>query len=157
MKRKSTQVPVTLTTSCRGFTLIEVLVALTVVVALTTIFTATVPAARKAASVNGQYSQAISLCQHKIDQMRAVGYGRINYDELEPLYIDDSRTTPPYNFAEVDQVADYLHDPTATLDVDSIPGRPNEVLVTATITWGTTTHESKRSSMSLSAVIANVE
>jgi len=139
-----------------GFTLVEVMISLMVFVVLTLIFAACVPTARKAAKTNGQYSQAISLCQHKIDQLRAVGYGRITYDELSDAgIIDEARTTQPFSFTGVDDVAAYLPQPTTTLSVDDVG--TDQLLVTATITWRTTTYESKASTASLSAIIANVE
>ncbi len=140
----------------RGFTLIEVMISLGVFVALTLIFAACVPVARKTAKANGQYSQAISLCQHKIDQLRAVGYGRVNYDELSDAgIIDDSPSAQPFSFNTVDDVAEYLPQPTSTLAVEDFGA--DQLKVTATITWQNTTYQSKISRASLSAVIANVE
>jgi prepilin-type N-terminal cleavage/methylation domain-containing protein len=139
----------------RGFTLIEVMLSLMVFVVLTLIFAAAVPVAHKTAKMSGQYSQALSLCQHKIDQLRAVGYGRIDYDELSDAgIIDDSPSYPPFSFVGVDQVADCLSQPTATLSLDF---GVDEVKATATITWRSGTDASKTSTASLSAIIANVE
>jgi len=139
-----------------GFTLIEVLLALAMLVVLTFVFTACATASRKVAKMNGQYSQAISLCQHKIDQLRAVGYGRVNYTELEDAeIIDGTPTSSPYSFKVVDDVAAYLPSPTATVRVQSIAS--NQLKVTATVTWRNTTYQTKTSTMSLSAIIANME
>jgi len=139
----------------QGFTLVEVMLSLLVFVVLTLIFAGSVPVAYRTAKMNGQYSQALSLCQHKIDQLRAVGYGRINYDELSDAgIIDDSPTTPPYSFSGVDRVADYLPHSTATLALTYGTG---EVKATATITWAVGTDLNKTSTVTLSAVIANVE
>jgi len=140
----------------RGFTLVEVMVSLMLFAVITLIFAACVPSGRKASEMNGQYSQAISLCQHKIDQLRAVGYGRINYTELSDAgIIDDSPSSLPFSFVAVDQVANYLPRPTATLSIQDIAA--NQVKVTATITWTTTSYEAKTSTASLSAIITNVE
>lgn len=142
-------------TKCkRGFTLIEVMISLMVFVVLTCIFAACIPVAKKASRMNGQYSQAISLCQHKIDQLRAVGYGRLTYDGLSDIYIDDSPTSLPYSFAGIDDVGNYLIQPTATLNI--IKGT-DEAKVTVTITWKSSSSESMRSSAHLSAIITNVE
>ncbi|MGB9620187.1 MAG: type IV pilus modification PilV family protein [Armatimonadota bacterium] len=139
----------------RGFTLVEVVLSLIVFVVLTLIFAASVPIAHRTAKMNGQYSQALSLCQHKIDQLRAVGYGRINYDELSDAgIIDDSPTTPPFSFVGVDQVATYLPQPAATLSLSYGTG---EITATATVTWKSNPHQNRMSRVSLSAVIANVE
>lgn len=143
---------------CEGFTLVEVIISIFVLGALTLIFAACVPVARKTARMNGNYSQAISLCQHKIDQLRAVGFGRLNYTELEDAQIiDPTPNGSPYSFVAVDEVATYLPSPTATVSIGIVPGRSNEILVNARVTWHNTTYESKTSTASLSAIIANVE
>jgi len=142
----------------QGFTLVEVLISMMVLVALTLIFAASVPAGRKAAIVNGQYSQAISLCQHKIDQVRAVGYGRASFVELNDAgFIDGTPTTSPYSFELVDGVETFLPESTATLATDYDPAYPNQITVTATITWKNITYQAKTSTISVSAIIANVE
>lgn len=140
----------------KGFTLVEVMISLITFAVLTLIFAATVPLAKKTAHMNGQYAQAISLCQHKIDQLRAVGYGRINYTELSDAgIIDDNPTTSPFSFNEVDQVEEYLPQPNATLNVESLGA--DKLRITASITWRTTTYETKTSTASLTAIITNVE
>jgi prepilin-type N-terminal cleavage/methylation domain-containing protein len=139
----------------RGFTLVEVMLSLMVLVVLTLIFAASVPVAHKTAKMSGQYSQALSLCQHKIDQLRAVGYGRIEYEELSDAgIIDDSPSYAPFSFVGVDQVANCLSHPTATL---SLAFGIDEVKVTAAVTWRSGTDRYKTSTASLSAIIANVE
>lgn len=139
----------------RGFTLIEVMISLMVFVVLTLIFAACVPVAKKASKMNGQYSQAISLCQHKIDQLRAVGAGRVNYSDLAEIrIIDENPSTQPYSFSGVDDVASILPESTTTL---SVVYGTDEVKVTATVTWKSTNYESKTSRASLSAIITNVE
>ena len=139
-----------------GFTLIEVIVALAVIGALMLLFASALPGARKAANINGDYAQAISLCQHKIDQMRAVGFGRLNYTELNDAgIIDDTPVNLPYSFTVVDEVANYLPQPTATINIQSISSKAVKVIVT--ITWKPTTYQSHTSTISVSALIANVE
>lgn len=146
-------------TGCEGFTIIEVMISILVLTALTLIFVSCVPVARKTAKMNGQYSQAISLCQHKIDQLRAVGYGRLTFAELDDPenIIDSSPTSSPYSFVVVDDVAAYLPNPTATVTIEPVSGRADEMLITARVTWRNAEHEAKTSSASLSAIIANVE
>lgn len=140
----------------RGFTLTEVIIALMVFAILTLIFASCIPVAHKTAKVNGQYSQAISLCQHKIDQLRAVGYGRLTYEELSDAgIIDEAPLFSPYSFVEVDQVGSYLSQPNATLSIQTIG--TDQIKATATITWKRTMYEDKTSSASLSAIITKVE
>lgn len=147
----------TLRSARSGFTLVEVLVSLAVFAAITLIFATSVPLVEKASHVNGQYAQAISLCQHKIDQIRAVGYGRLNYQELADAgIIDTTPTTQPFSFAQVDDVADFLPQPTARLTVVDIVA--NKVSrVTVTITWRQAAHLDRTSQLTMSALVANVE
>ncbi len=139
-----------------GFTLVEVMIALMVFTVLTLIFATSIPLAQKAAKMSGRYSQAISLCQHKIDQIRAVGYGRINYTELSDAgIIDGSPLTAPFQFKVVDEVETYLPQPEATLVVEAIA--TDQIRVTATVTWRTVPSATGTSSASLSGIISNVE
>jgi len=133
------------------------MIALMVFVVLMLIFASCIPVARKAASANGQYSQAISLCQHKIDQLRAVGYGRADdYNELSDAgIIDDAPSTRPYSFSGVDEVSTYLPNATTSLQIDDSVA--DQLKITVTITWKTTTFETKSSTATLSAMITNVE
>jgi len=79
-----------------------------------------------------------------------------HYTELSDAgIIDDIPTTSPFSFNEVDQVEDYLPQPTATLNVESLGS--NQLKVTAVITWRTTTYGTKTSTASLTAIITNVE
>lgn len=88
--------------------------------------------------------------------MRAIGYGRITYDELtNPPAIDASPSTLPFSFEGVDDVENYLPQSTATINVRDIG--TDRALVTVAITWKNTTYESKISTASLSAIITNVE
>lgn len=143
-------------TSKRGFTLVEVVVSVAVFSFLMIVFATSVPLAEKTSHMNGQYAQAISLCQHKIDQMRAVGYGRITYTELSDAgIIDDAPSNLPFSFVGVDEVANYLPNPTAVINVQDIAA--GQVKLTVTMTWSVASHQSKTSTASLSAIVTNVE
>lgn len=138
-----------------AFTLIEVMIAMIVFVSLVMVFSGTIPLARKTASANGQYAQAISLCQHKIDQLRAVGYGRLTYTELlDAGIIDTYPKTTPFSFVTTDDVATVLVQPTATVTLES--AGTDMTKATITITWKNTTYSSKTNTMTLVAIIANV-
>lgn len=141
----------------RGFTLIEVMVSLVVFAATSLVFAASVPLAEKASHVNGQYTQATSLCQHKIDQLRAVGYGRLNYLELSDAgIIDSSPISQPFSFAVVDEVAEYLPQPTAVLSIEDT-ATSGVRKVTVTITWKQAAHQADTSHLSISALVTDVE
>ncbi len=145
----------------RGFTLVEVMISLIVFGFLTVIFASSVIVAKASSKMNGQYAQAISLCQHKIDRLRAVGFGRINigYDELsEAEIIDTTRTTSPYVFTQVDEVSNYLANPTTSLEAHIEPGTNDKVMhVIVTITWRAAPLRTSNSSQSLEAFIVDGE
>lgn len=142
--------------SRRGFTLVEVIVAVAIFSFLMIMFASAVPLAERTSHMNGQYAQATSLCQHKIDQIRAVGYGRINYTELSDAeIIDGEPATLPFSFVEVDDVENYLPCSTATINVQTVAS--DEVKVTITITWRTAAHRAKTSTVVVSAIVTNVE
>ena len=144
------------TRSSPGFTLLELVMALFVLSVITLIFACTVPSAAKMAHMNGQYAQAASLCQHKIDQMRAVGFGRLTYTELHDAgIVDGSPSSQPYSFAGVDSVNDYLPESSATVRVDQVTGQLHVLKVTATISWKTARHQAHISSMSVAALITD--
>lgn len=128
-----------------------------VITVVVMIFAGAVSVGQRASGLNGEYSQAISLCQHKIDQLRTVGYGRLTYDELSDAgIIDPSPTNPPYRFNGVDSVSQYLSDASATIDLYST-GDPEVVRVVVNLSWRNGSYATKRSSTSLTALIANTE
>jgi hypothetical protein len=120
------------------------------------IFSGTISASLRAGRLNGQYAQATSLCQHKIDQMRAVGFGRLNYTELSDAgIIDDDPSSQPFSFAQVDDVASYLPQASTSIRIETVDS--SVVKVTVSISWKKVAHESKVSTMSIYALIANAE
>lgn len=114
------------------------------------------------AGTNGQYAQAVSLCQHKIDQCRAVGWGRLTYSELQAAQIIDATpTTGPYSFSTIDGVSNYLSSATTQLSVTT----QNQTIgattvsyskVTVTISWKSLTYNTTPSSVTVTGLIANV-
>jgi len=101
-----------------GVTLVEVMVCALVLTFVVLMFAATLPMAAKTSRMNGSYAQAVSLCQHKIDQMRAVGYGRLTYDELRTAgIIDNHPSSLPFEFHEVDQLPTFHPRTRGTIDI----------------------------------------
>jgi len=118
----------------RGYTLIEVIVALGLVAAGTLAFGAMVPMSARSARMNANYQQAVSLLQHKVDQCRAVGWGRLTYTELQNAgIIDASPTTSPYRFTTVDTLTAIYPAATGTLQVSDYSSDIRQV--TVTMTW----------------------
>ena len=149
-----------------GFTLIEVMVSVFILSAIALMFAVTIPAAKKAAYMNGQYAQAASLCQHKIDELRAIGPGRMDSaQELrDAQVIDTTPTSSPYSFTALDNLDNHLNDPTQDLHMPSATGRltitqnakfADAMDATVTITWKPASHQAHTSTISLSATITN--
>jgi len=140
-----------------GFTLLEVMISIFILTAIALMFASAIPAAKKSATLNGQYAQATSLCQHKIDQLRAIGPGRMMTfgDLFEAGIIDQTPTAAPYSFVAADSISNYLPNPTATLTIQSVSGEPNALKATVTITWQPAIHQAHSSRMSVTAIITN--
>lgn len=137
----------------RGLTLVEITVALGVMTFVVLMFAATLPMAARTSKMNGNYAQAISLCQHKIDQMRAVGYGRLTYTELRAAEIIDSTpTSPPYSFYTVDELGNYFASATGTIDLQTFD--TNITRVTVRLNWTGCGTRQTAGSYSLVALIA---
>jgi len=149
----------------RAFTLVEVMTALMVFVVIVLIFGTSLPVTRQTSRMNGQYTQAASLCQHKIDQLRGMGYGKLTYTSLKSSgVIDASPTASPFSFTTTDGVASILPNPTTEVRIVDLPASEAPTAnvsvaagtrrVTVTIRWKKTTFETKTSEMSLTALIS---
>jgi type II secretory pathway pseudopilin PulG len=142
----------------RGFTLVEAMISLFVFGLVTVIFASSLIVGKSASTMNGQYAQAISLGQHKIDQLRVMGYGKLTYIELQDAdRVDATPTTQPYSFVGVDQVATCLPNPTAQLWIADAAGSYDSTrvkLVTVIITWKASPRRTTNSTLTLRAYIA---
>lgn len=137
----------------RGYTLIEVIVALGLVAAGTLAFGAMVPMSARSARMNANYQQAVSLLQHKIDQCRAVGWGRLTYAELQGAgIIDASPTSSPYSFATVDTLSSIYPSATGTITVSDYSSVIRQVSVT--LTWTGSSARAGNGTVTASALIA---
>ncbi|MCE5323808.1 type II secretion system GspH family protein [bacterium] len=145
----------------RGFTLIEVAASLLAFSVVVVIFASSILMAERSAHMNGQYAQALSLCQHKIDQARSVGFGQLDADSLLGAEIVDSViSSDVYSFASAgnDNVASYLSDPTAIMSIEKpYDGDTSKALVTATVTWHPTAYRNKTNTVTLAAIITNFD
>lgn len=151
----------------RGSSLVEVVIALFVFGLLAVLFAGSLMVSNAATGINGQYAQALSLCQHKLDQLRAVGYGRLNFIELNDAgIIDATPTTSPYCFSVQDGVDDILQlkdnkghfsSPTTSVSITDLPSDSRVKVVTVTVKWKSASHKLKNSSASLVGYIANTE
>jgi hypothetical protein len=101
-------------------------------------FGALFPTAAKSSKMNGNYAQAVSIAQHKIDQLRSVGYGRLNFTELNNAgIIDATPTAAPFSFSGVDNLASYFPAYSGTIDVSYVntPEGTTLAQVTVAVTW----------------------
>jgi len=60
-----------------GFTIAEVALSMIIFVMMTLMFAAVFPMAVRGAHFSSNYAQAATISQHKLDQLRAAGYGRL--------------------------------------------------------------------------------
>jgi len=139
-----------------GFTLMEVMVSLFVMTLIVLMFAATLPMAAKSSKMNGNYAQAMSLCQHKIDQMRSVGYGALTYSGLRTAeIIDASPTSLPYSFQQMDSLSSYFTSATGTINVQSHSTHTNVRIVTVRVQWTGTGARQTAGTCELVALIAS--
>lgn len=123
----------------RGFTLVEVMFSLIVLLMMTFVFAACFPLADRQATYASNYAQATFLAQHKIDELRTAGYDQLNYSSLiSEGVIDAAPTTSPYSFTSTDNLTSFFpNGSTGTITVVADPNAPagTEDDVTVTVTW----------------------
>lgn len=116
-------------------------------------FAAFFPMASKAQTVVGNQEQALSMIQNKIDQLRAIGWGRLTYQEMyDAGIIDSSPTTSPYRFTTRDSLATILPTPTGTITVSDYTTTIR--LVTVNVTWTGSARKQGNGNVSISIYIA---
>jgi hypothetical protein len=92
------------------------------------------PTAAANAHASGAYSQAMNAAEHKAEQLRVLGYGRLSYRELLAAgVIDPTAGPPPYRFEQTDGLAGRL--PGAVGTIDLAPAGPDLTLATVRISW----------------------
>ena len=101
----------------RGFTLVEIMLALFVFGMITLLFGAIFPVASRAGHLSGNYAEAAMIGQRKIDQCRQAGYSNLygaGISKMTALGIIDNPqptgyplvngTTTTYTFTQVDKL-----------------------------------------------------
>lgn len=95
-----------------GSMLVEVTLGLMVFLLMALMFAAIFPMSIRAAHHSNYYAESVMIAQHKIDQLRYIGYSKIsNASNLSSLEICDAgapSTAPPYtvSFANIDGLVD---------------------------------------------------
>jgi prepilin-type N-terminal cleavage/methylation domain-containing protein len=116
----------------RGFVLVEMIVAMFIIAIVALIFFATLPMSTKATTAMANTDQVASIIQHKTDQLRGVGYGRLNSSDLQDAeVVDNSKLT----FTTVDGLSTALPSGTGSLAISDF--NANVKKVTITILWKT--------------------
>lgn len=137
----------------RGFSLAEEILGIFLIAMLATIVVAVYPMAGASSKINGNQAQAISLAQHKIDQLRAVGFGRFGYsDLLAAEIIDATPNTAPFKFNTIDALGTYLNGASGTITFTTISTTLTQADVT--ITWNASGRKQTAGTYTLTAIIA---
>ena len=136
-----------------GFSLVEVMVSLFIVAIGAVMYYALIPMSFKTGKMVGNYQQASSLVQHKIDQGRGVGYGRLTFTELRNAgIIDASPTASPFSFTTVDGLTAIYPNAVATITITDFSASIKQV--TVSLTWTGSPSRQGNGSMSATALIA---
>lgn len=151
-----------------GFTLIEVTIAMMIFLMMVLMFAAVFPLAVRGSLFSNNYAQAVSLCQHKMDQLRQEGFNNLSNPSsvlVHDSVIDTPGTQPStgysYSFTSCDNLTSfYPSGATGTIQIAPAPITGGGTLstvyaVTVTITWNTGTGSG--SSYSLNAMIVKNE
>lgn len=138
----------------RGFSLIDVTIATVVMASGVLLFGGFYPTAARCSRMSGSYSQAISEVQHKVDQIRAVGYGRLTYADLKDAeIIDPAPNTSPYRFEATDDLRTVLWDPIGTITVTNVSTDLRQV--TISLSWRRTAQSNQRSTHAVTILVTN--
>ncbi len=133
--------------------MLEVIFSIALISSAALMFSALIPPAVKTERMMANHQQATSLIQHKIDQLRGIGYGRLTYTEMEDAgIIDASPTSSPYRFTTVDRLTDYYKAATGTVTVADFDANIRQV--TVTLTWTGASAKQGNGTLSVTALIA---
>ena len=83
----------------RGFSIMEIMLALALFTCIVLIFGAVLPVALRGANQSDTYIQATLLAQHKIDQLRQAGYNSLDVNTLRSLGVIDGTNNVDGSFA----------------------------------------------------------
>ena len=137
----------------RGFSLVEATVGIFIMAICASIMYVTLPMSSKTGKMVGNANQASSLVQHKIDQLRGVGYGRLTFKELSNAgIIDATPATSPYSFVGVDGLAAIYNNPVATINITQFNSEISQV--TVQLSWSGNGNQPSSGSLVASALIA---
>lgn len=129
----------------RGTSLIDIVTGTMILAGGVLSFAALYPTAAQSSRLSTDYSQAMATVQHKVDQLRSIGWGRLNFSEMRAAgIIDASPTSGSFRYEASDGVSSYLKSPVGTITFSDIS--TGLTRATVTLTWKsgitrTSTHE----------------
>jgi prepilin-type N-terminal cleavage/methylation domain-containing protein len=139
----------------RGFTLMEVALAVFLIGMAVLTFVALFPQASRCSHMSANYSQAITEVQHKVDELRAVGYGRLDYTNLQAAgVIDASPTASPFHFEVTDSLGTYLPHAVGTIALSSAGANLEQA--TITVTWTGAPSSAMKGTHAVTVLIPNI-
>lgn len=138
----------------RGASLIEIVITIFLMAMAVMTFGGFYPTAARSSQMSGNHAQAISLVQHKVDQLRAMGYGRLTYTELRNAgVIDSTSTASPYRFEQIDGLSSQL--PAAVGTIALASAGSDLMQVTIKVTWTGFPAKTNSGTYEIKTLIAN--
>jgi prepilin-type N-terminal cleavage/methylation domain-containing protein len=142
-----------------GMSLIEVIIAVMVFSFAITVFAALYPLAARMRVKSEYVTQATTIAQRKVEQIRALPYTSLNFTSLRGAnVIDASPTSSPYSFTSVDNIASKLPEATGTLTLANAGSGSNVSAlkrIDVTVSWGGVV--ANGNTVTVSTTIANKE
>ncbi|MBM3458031.1 MAG: hypothetical protein FJX77_05815 [Armatimonadetes bacterium] len=100
--------------------LVDIIFATTIFAFAILAWGALYPIASQTARRTADYTQAVSALQHKADQLRAVGFGRLTYTELlNAGIIDAAPNSSPFRFEVADGLSSHLWSPVGAITISN--------------------------------------
>ncbi|HLO99216.1 MAG TPA: prepilin-type N-terminal cleavage/methylation domain-containing protein, partial [Fimbriimonas sp.] len=137
----------------RGFTWIEILVSIAVIVLAGGIMFATLPISAKSQVSADRYLEASGLVQRKVDQMRSLGYGRLSETELTTAGIAGAKvSTDKYSFTSDDAGLTTFSNGTGTITISDFSSTIKQIQVD--FSWKDSGGQATPRSLSVTTLIA---
>ena len=136
----------------RGFIMLEALVGIFIVCLVALIYAASMSLGSRSTRMMQNTDQAATMFQHKSDQLRAVGYGRLDGADLLAAGIVDSAGGTTFAFTNADKLATALPSGTGTLSISDATADVKRV--TITISWDGGQFKGKKEVLSADVLIA---
>lgn len=87
----------------RGFTMVEVVLAIFLLAVVAVIFGALYPTSQRLTGGAKQRAVALMLAERRMESIKLLGYGNLNYEGLRAYgLIDDSPNASPFSFTNTD-------------------------------------------------------